>query len=300
MWLYLVLVLILFWSDFLSKHLAPHQCLACCIQFYLERPVVGAGFHPNQAETTPYHLFKSSWSITWNRCLIGMKACTHTADKIRRPCSNAIISFPRLPRNCLFRWGSYTMFYHITLQHSLVLRVDCLLWFVTFPYHRFCVKKVGNAIKTSLHGAALKSNKEGTRSIQVEITPTSSRISRNAVTSMSIRGHRWKRHGEEEEPPMCAPYCGSANSPHALLTLYTHTHTHTREDRGGTASIVIYPAHRRSRQRLVDQLHSTLSVLVISPTSYHHGYLIDTFICHLFFFLLSSLSTSVVSEASWL
>ncbi|XP_058233901.1 hyccin [Hemibagrus wyckioides] len=53
---------------------------------------------------------------------------------------------------------------------------------------------VGNAIKTSLHGAALKSNKEGTRSIQVEITPTSSRISRNAVTSMSIRGHRWKRH----------------------------------------------------------------------------------------------------------
>uniref|UniRef100_A0A3P9JBK8 Family with sequence similarity 126 member A n=1 Tax=Oryzias latipes TaxID=8090 RepID=A0A3P9JBK8_ORYLA len=54
---------------------------------------------------------------------------------------------------------------------------------------------VGNAIKSSLHGAALKSNnKEGTRSIQVEITPTSSRISRNAVTSLSIRGHRWKRH----------------------------------------------------------------------------------------------------------
>lgn len=56
---------------------------------------------------------------------------------------------------------------------------------------------VGNAIKSSLHGAALKSNnKEGARSIQVEITPTSSRISRNAVTSLSIRGHRWKRHGE--------------------------------------------------------------------------------------------------------
>ncbi|KAL4629744.1 hyccin isoform X1 [Arapaima gigas] len=53
---------------------------------------------------------------------------------------------------------------------------------------------VGNAIKSSLHGGALKSNKEGSRSIQVEITPTSSRISRNAVTSLSIRGHRWKRH----------------------------------------------------------------------------------------------------------
>uniref|UniRef100_A0A3Q2Q3K6 Hyccin PI4KA lipid kinase complex subunit 1 n=1 Tax=Fundulus heteroclitus TaxID=8078 RepID=A0A3Q2Q3K6_FUNHE len=54
---------------------------------------------------------------------------------------------------------------------------------------------VGNAIKSSLHSAALKSNnKEGARSIQVEITPTASRISRNAVTSLSIRGHRWKRH----------------------------------------------------------------------------------------------------------
>lgn len=43
----------------------------------------------------------------------------------------------------------------------------------------------------------MKSSKEGTRCIQVEITPTASRISRNAVTSMSIRGHRWKRHGKK-------------------------------------------------------------------------------------------------------
>ncbi|XP_064205109.1 hyccin isoform X2 [Anguilla rostrata] len=53
---------------------------------------------------------------------------------------------------------------------------------------------VGNAIRSSQRGAALKSNKEGPRCIQVEITPSASRISRNAVTSMSIRGHRWKRH----------------------------------------------------------------------------------------------------------
>uniref|UniRef100_A0A8D0LHA5 Hyccin PI4KA lipid kinase complex subunit 1 n=1 Tax=Sus scrofa TaxID=9823 RepID=A0A8D0LHA5_PIG len=54
---------------------------------------------------------------------------------------------------------------------------------------------VANAIQASLPHGAMKSSKEGTRCIQVEITPTSSRISRNAVTSMSIRGHRWKRHG---------------------------------------------------------------------------------------------------------
>lgn len=58
-----------------------------------------------------------------------------------------------------------------------------------------CVQ-VCNAIKSSQHGGALKSHKEGSRRIHVEITPTSSRISRNAVTSLSIRGHRWKRHGE--------------------------------------------------------------------------------------------------------
>ncbi|XP_063308451.1 hyccin isoform X3 [Pelobates fuscus] len=57
---------------------------------------------------------------------------------------------------------------------------------------------VANAIKASLPQGAIKGIKEGTRCIQVEITPTSSRISRNAVTSMSIRGHRWKRHEQPE------------------------------------------------------------------------------------------------------
>ncbi|KAG8443027.1 hypothetical protein GDO86_011734 [Hymenochirus boettgeri] len=57
---------------------------------------------------------------------------------------------------------------------------------------------VANAIKASLPQGALKGSKEGTKCIQVEITPTSSRISRNAVTSMSIRGHRWKRHEQSD------------------------------------------------------------------------------------------------------
>ncbi|XP_069814894.1 hyccin isoform X1 [Dendropsophus ebraccatus] len=53
---------------------------------------------------------------------------------------------------------------------------------------------VANAIKASLPQGAIKGTKGGTKCIQVEIAPTSSRISRNAVTSMSIRGHRWKRN----------------------------------------------------------------------------------------------------------
>uniref|UniRef100_A0A8C8A5H3 Hyccin PI4KA lipid kinase complex subunit 1 n=1 Tax=Oryzias sinensis TaxID=183150 RepID=A0A8C8A5H3_9TELE len=78
---------------------------------------------------------------------------------------------------------------------------------------------VGNAIKSSLHGAALKSNnKEGTRSIQVEITPTSSRISRNAVTSLSIRGHRWKRHESPEVSVESDASIGGAAVPEISVT----------------------------------------------------------------------------------
>ncbi|MBN3298044.1 HYCCI protein, partial [Amia calva] len=76
---------------------------------------------------------------------------------------------------------------------------------------------VGNAIKSSLHGGALKSNNEGTRCIQVEITPTSSRISRNAVTSLSIRGHRWKRH-ESPENSIDAPDSGAVPVPEISVT----------------------------------------------------------------------------------
>ncbi|NP_991193.1 hyccin isoform X1 [Danio rerio] len=89
---------------------------------------------------------------------------------------------------------------------------------------------VGNAIKSSLHGASLKSNKEGTRSIQVEITPTASRISRNAVTSLSIRGHRWKRHDAvdlgspdelteiaEVDEGICTQASGAQSSPPTIV-----------------------------------------------------------------------------------
>ncbi|KAK7124261.1 hypothetical protein R3I94_018582 [Phoxinus phoxinus] len=77
---------------------------------------------------------------------------------------------------------------------------------------------VGNAIKSSLHGATLKSNKEGTRSIQVEITPTASRISRNAVTSLSIRGHRWKRHESQEDSVDSPDSCPTGPIPEISVT----------------------------------------------------------------------------------
>uniref|UniRef100_A0A671Q3B6 Hyccin-like n=1 Tax=Sinocyclocheilus anshuiensis TaxID=1608454 RepID=A0A671Q3B6_9TELE len=90
------------------------------------------------------------------------------------------------------------------ISSRLMVTSEFLVQLITgIHFALLTLAQVGNAIKSSLHGASLKANKEGTRSIQVEITPTASRISRNAVTSLSIRGHRWKRHGESHTSSGC-------------------------------------------------------------------------------------------------
>uniref|UniRef100_A0A8C1RTX3 Family with sequence similarity 126 member A n=1 Tax=Cyprinus carpio TaxID=7962 RepID=A0A8C1RTX3_CYPCA len=120
---------------------------------------------------------------------------------------------------------------------------------------------VGNAIKSSLHGASLKANKEGTRSIQVEITPTASRISRNAVTSLSIRGHRWKRHGETHTSSGCgdvlkekstsrimhSPPCRARCS---CLSFFSHKAIRFFEDFPPYSGLQRWPVMSRSRTHI--------------------------------------------------
>ncbi|XP_051880516.1 protein FAM126B-like isoform X1 [Pristis pectinata] len=52
---------------------------------------------------------------------------------------------------------------------------------------------VANAMKSSLPFDAPDISKVGWRCLQVEVTPTVPRISRTAITTASIRRHRWKR-----------------------------------------------------------------------------------------------------------
>ncbi|XP_078085121.1 hyccin 2 isoform X1 [Mustelus asterias] len=52
---------------------------------------------------------------------------------------------------------------------------------------------VANAMKSSLPFDAPDVSKMGQRCLQVEVTPTIPRISRTAITTASIRRHRWKR-----------------------------------------------------------------------------------------------------------
>lgn len=132
---------------------------------------------------------------------------------------------------------------------------------------------MGNAIKSTLHGAALKSNnKEGARSIQVEITPTSSRISRNAVTSLSIRGHRWKRHGKTGEQ-------------HCLDLVQFKEHYQIQRLKGGKAggkkavlllSPLYYPVLSSSFSHMGRNCHLASQ----NPQSQNRNFLFDVLLSH--------------------
>ncbi|XP_040213138.1 protein FAM126B isoform X1 [Rana temporaria] len=56
---------------------------------------------------------------------------------------------------------------------------------------------VANAMKNSLPFDAPDSSQQGQKVLKVEVTPTVPRISRTAITTASIRRHRWRREGPE-------------------------------------------------------------------------------------------------------
>lgn len=55
-------------------------------------------------------------------------------------------------------------------------------------------------MKNSLPFDAPDSSQEGQKVLKVEVTPTVPRISRTAITTASIRRHRWRREGECKIP----------------------------------------------------------------------------------------------------
>ncbi|XP_056392379.1 hyccin 2 isoform X1 [Hyla sarda] len=56
---------------------------------------------------------------------------------------------------------------------------------------------VANAMKNSLPFDAPDTSQQGQKVLKVEVTPTVPRISRTAITTASIRRHRWRREGPE-------------------------------------------------------------------------------------------------------
>lgn len=64
--------------------------------------------------------------------------------------------------------------------------------------------QLGNAMKNSLPENAPDGSR-GKKVLQVEVTPTISRISRSAITAASIRRLRWKREGKGPSEMETAP-----------------------------------------------------------------------------------------------
>ncbi|XP_061647564.1 hyccin 2-like isoform X1 [Phyllopteryx taeniolatus] len=68
---------------------------------------------------------------------------------------------------------------------------------------------LGNAMKNSLPDSA-PNEPQGRKVLQVEVTPTVSRISISAITTASIRRHRWKREGHKKDLLDCFDYSSDA------------------------------------------------------------------------------------------
>lgn len=71
--------------------------------------------------------------------------------------------------------------------------------------------QLGNAMKNSLPDSA-PDEPQGRKVLQVEVTPTISRISISAITTASIRRHRWKREGKGAAPGTRGEHTGKGSS----------------------------------------------------------------------------------------
>ncbi|XP_025759929.1 protein FAM126B isoform X1 [Oreochromis niloticus] len=99
---------------------------------------------------------------------------------------------------------------------------------------------LGNAMKNSLPESAPDAPR-GRKVLQVEVTPTISRISISAITTASIRRHRWKREARKKELFDCFDYstdaelCLTVNPSPAQHQLRHRTHWEptAKEERGG-------------------------------------------------------------------
>ncbi|XP_030284244.1 protein FAM126B isoform X2 [Sparus aurata] len=112
---------------------------------------------------------------------------------------------------------------------------------------------LGNAMKNSLPDNA-PDEPRGRKVLQVEVTPTISRISISAITTASIRRHRWKRED-------CFDYSTGAElslivNPPSLAQ--NHHHHHTTWD----------PAANEERGRRPHSHHSSSSSSIIPPITF--------------------------------
>ncbi|GAB1284996.1 Protein FAM126B [Apodemus speciosus] len=112
--------------------------------------------------------------------------------------NSAIVYMPTSSYQSLCRMGSRVCVSGFPRQHEkqwkelcgrIVLDPEFMVQLLTGVYYAI----VANAMKNSLPFDAPDSSQEGQKVLKVEVTPTVPRISRTAITTASIRRHRWRR-----------------------------------------------------------------------------------------------------------
>uniref|UniRef100_A0A8L0DTU5 F126B n=1 Tax=Oncorhynchus mykiss TaxID=8022 RepID=A0A8L0DTU5_ONCMY len=117
---------------------------------------------------------------------------------------------------------------------------------------------LGNAMKSSLPDNAPDETR-GRKVLQVEVTPTVSRISRSAITAASIRRHRWKRED-------CFDYTNEAELSVTITPNHTSWDPAANRERGGRGYSIIPPVTLECRQEREESQSSEGSVpLATSP-----------------------------------
>uniref|UniRef100_A0A2K6EYP0 Hyccin PI4KA lipid kinase complex subunit 2 n=1 Tax=Propithecus coquereli TaxID=379532 RepID=A0A2K6EYP0_PROCO len=124
--------------------------------------------------------------------------------------NSAIVYMPASSYQSLCQMGSRVCVSGFPRQHEkhwkelcgrIVLDPEFMVQLLTGVYYAIIYKNyilvVANAMKNSLPFDAPDSSQEGQKVLKVEVTPTVPRISRTAITTASIRRHRWRREGAE-------------------------------------------------------------------------------------------------------
>ncbi|XP_037343871.2 hyccin 2-like isoform X1 [Pungitius pungitius] len=120
---------------------------------------------------------------------------------------------------------------------------------------------LGNAMKSSLPDNAPDAPR-GRKVLQVEVTPTISRISISAITTASIRRHRWKRED-------CFDYSTAAD-----LSLIVNPHSlaqHHRQHRHSQHHPSWEPTTKEDREGRPHSYHYSSSSSIIPPITFEDG-----------------------------
>ncbi|XP_061081606.1 hyccin 2-like isoform X1 [Conger conger] len=180
--------------------------------------VVYSGLHPQRETFTAQNRFEvlCFLMLCYNSAVVYMPASSHQAA-CRMSSRLCVCGFPRQQQklwrdpcnrvvlDAEFMVQMLTAVYHAIYNGEWDLGREALediLYRAQLELYSQPIL-VANAMKSSLPSSAPDGSR-GRKILQVEVTPTVSRISRSAITAASIRRHRWKRedcfdHSSEAE-----------------------------------------------------------------------------------------------------